>query len=120
MEMRHGAWLAATRAQIRELEWLREMVAETLRKLRRALRHPQDGENPVALGDMLRFSQLQMKLIDQEQELRRVLAKESPESGEEPRALTEAEWLFLEEAIARRKQQATNGCADSSERAGGN
>lgn len=97
-----AVWRKATAEQIRELARIRRIVSHELRKLRRKMRstaHNDAGEDYVA--EVIRLSQLQMKLIPLEQNLRRDIA-EMQVAGQESRSLSEEDWRLLQDALLRR------------------
>lgn len=97
-----AVWLKATGEQIRELARIRRMVSLELRKLRRKLRRTiEDDASEDYVAEVIRLSQLQMKLIPLEQGLRRDMA-EAHTNSQEPRGLSEEDWQLLHSALLRR------------------
>lgn len=102
-----AAWLKATQEQIRDLEQVRRMVSRSLRRLRRKMRELKGIEGQEAcIAEMARLTQLQVKLIPLEQDLRRRM-EEVRRNGQEPsQALGEEDWQLLEDAFRRRQRVA--------------
>ena len=102
-----AAWLKATQEQIRDLEQIRRMVSRSLRRLRRKMREQKGIEGQEAcIAEMARLTQLQVKLIPLEQDLRRRM-EEARRDGKAPsQALDEEDWQLLEDALKRRQRVA--------------
>lgn len=95
-------WRKATAEQIRELARIRQLVSQHLRRLRRRMRAAtQDNAMQECLAEVVRLSQLQMKVIPLEQGLRRDMA-ELPAQPQEISGLSEEDWRLLEDALRRR------------------
>ena len=99
------AWRKATEEQLRELERMRRTVSQALRILRRRMRDSKGNtEQQGCMADILRLSQIQIKLIPLEQDLHRELEGQTDQLAVSAgQALSEEEWQVLEQAIQQRK-----------------
>lgn len=96
-------WRKATEEQLKELARMRRMVSQELRKLRRRMRECRTGsEQDGCMSEMIRLSQVQMKLIPLEQGLRRDMADAVKGKTATSHGLSEADWDVLDAALKRR------------------
>lgn len=101
---KNGDWLRATEQQVRELEHLRRLVSHGLRRLRRRMRESKGArEQEDCMADILRLSQVQMKLIPMERDLRREMEEARQHALSPARALEEEDWRVMEDALERRR-----------------
>lgn len=117
----HGQWQEITEQQLKELARLRRLLHRETRHLERRIAQESVSNDPLsqkareaAMADLLRVSQVQMKIMAQEQELLNMLetarAKTMNETSDNARKELSAEdWLLLETVIRKRRGQAVHG-----------
>lgn len=96
-----GDMLAEQLAQIREM---RMALGRAVKELNRKMRECSGAtEQQNCMAELMKLSQMQMKLLPLEQEMQRCHDEAAVQAGYQ---LSEADWKILERAIARKKRTA--------------
>lgn len=98
-------WLRATVEQVGELVELRRALSQELRRLRRAMREKGGSEQQEnCMAEIIKLSQVQMKLIPLEQTLRREMESLMHQQRAVVQELSAEDWNLLEDALERRRK----------------
>lgn len=106
----HSHWQKVTSQQLKELARLRRLMCRETMHLEWRIKQESASNDPssqkmrdAAIADLLKVSQVHMKIMAQEQDLLRML-ETADGQGEAHQELSAEDWLLLETVIQKRRQ----------------